>query len=270
MIDYVKQLPKHIEKYVGENDLYLEIYNSDENVKPPLLFVHGAYTGGWMWSKYLPHFIEKGFPCYVMNLRSHYKSRNMDLTTIILNDYIEDVLECINECSQSPILIGFSLGGILCQKVAETKKIRGLVTIDSAISKEVNEMVPYASLSKQLTECIEPAPVRNEVKTADESKNDILFQKKYNGMESTKVFNEIGCWMEGVKGISINNKAITCPVLVIKSVDREEKQRRGLAEAKHLDGEYKSFQGMSHTGLLIGIRYKEVVDRIMQWLETIK
>ena len=76
MKDYVKLLPQHIKKYVGENDLFLESYVGEKRLnttteKPPLLFVHGAYTGSWMWSKYIPHFIKEGFNCYVMNMRSH-------------------------------------------------------------------------------------------------------------------------------------------------------------------------------------------------------
>lgn len=272
MIDYTKSLPVHATKYIGEQDLYLEIFEAEKtkNKKTPLFFVHGAYTGSWMWSKYIPHFVEAGYDCYAINLRSHYKSRSVDISMISFNDYLEDVLEGLEECKEAPILIGFSLGGILCQKIAESKKIKGLVLIDSAISKEVNKMVPYASLSKKLPYAIEPAPIRNEVSTADESKSDIAFQKKYNSMESANVFNEIGCWMEGVQGISVCSSLIKSPVLVIKSVDKEEKQQRGLAEAKHLNGDYASFQGMSHTGLLIGIRYQEVVNRILGWLETIE
>lgn len=62
MKDYTKDLPNHTEKYIGENDLFLEIFegeNLSESTKnrPPLLFVHGAFTGSWMWSKYIPHFV---------------------------------------------------------------------------------------------------------------------------------------------------------------------------------------------------------------------
>lgn len=61
MKDYTKELPAHTEKYVGEHDLFLEIYEghglSSAAARPPLLFVHGAFTGSWMWSKYIPHFV---------------------------------------------------------------------------------------------------------------------------------------------------------------------------------------------------------------------
>lgn len=79
-----------------------------------------------MWSKYILHFIDEGWECYVMNLRSHYKSRQLDMTRITFEDYLEDIHEAIAECGAPPILIGFSMGGILSEKVAETVKIAGV------------------------------------------------------------------------------------------------------------------------------------------------
>jgi len=268
-MDYIQSLPNHIEKYIGENDLFLEIYKGEAH--PPLLFVHGGYTGSWMWSKYIPHFVRQGYPCYVMNLRSHYKSRVMDMSQITFEDYLEDIKEIIAEiiadCGEEPIIIGFSVGGILCQKIAETEKCAGLILIDSCISKEVNEVVPYDVLIENTIGMIAPAPERNEDSSIDESKEDIVFQKKYLSMESSKAIVACGCWIKGVEGISINRSAIKCPTLVIKSVNNNEDDRRGKAEAQHLNAEYTGFWNTTHTGLLAGQRYNEVVNRIMEWLK---
>ncbi len=273
MIDYTKLLPEHETQYVGENDLFIEIYKQKDNSRKkdiPLLLVHGAYTGGWMWSKYIPHLVAQGWECYVMNLRGHYKSRSVDLTTTSFDDYLADIQEVISTYNISPIVFGFSMGGILCQKIAENDGIKGLVLIDSAISKEVNFMVPYESPACNNLGIIEPAPIRVETSTIDESENDILFQKKYNSIESAKVFQAIGCWMQGVEGISINSECIKCPTLVIKSLSREEKDKRGKAEATHLNADYAGFWNMTHTGLLVGQRYLEVLDKIIPWLNTCK
>ncbi|MEK3912125.1 hypothetical protein NSU08_12735 [Paenibacillus sp. FSL H7-0331] len=66
MRDFTKELPDHTEKYIGDNDLFLEIFEGDNlpratKQRSPLLFVHGAFTGSWMWSKYIPHFISEGW-----------------------------------------------------------------------------------------------------------------------------------------------------------------------------------------------------------------
>jgi pimeloyl-ACP methyl ester carboxylesterase len=270
MKDYTKQLPAHTDRYIGEKDLFLQIFpaegKSKETVgRPPILFVHGAYTGSWMWSKYLPHFVSSGWCCYAMNLRSHYKSRVMDMSNITFEDYLEDIKEVMEEIGEPPIVVGFSLGGILCQKIAVTEKLAGLILIDSSISKEVNEAVPYEELYEGFPGMIAPAPVR-DITSVDESEEDILFQVKYLSMESSKALTECGCWIKGVKGISIDSSRITCPVLIIKAVNSEEDDHRGRAEAEHLHGSYNGFWNTTHTGLLMGQRYMEVTDRITEWL----
>ncbi len=270
MMDYTKLLPEHVEKYLGEKDLFLEIFEGNRvgvkgNRKPPLLFVHGAFTGSWMWSKFVPHFVEAGYRCYVMNLRSHYKSRSMDMTQISIEDYLEDIRENIVECGEPPILIGFSMGGMLCQKIAEEGTIAGLVVVDSSISREVNIVAPYENPVEDTLGIIMPAPIRDE-ESIDEAQNDIDFQRKYLAMESSKAIGAMACWIRGREGISIDSGKISCRCLVIKAVNCERDNLQGRATAEQLKGEYLALWNMSHTGLLVGQRYQEAVDRILVWL----
>lgn len=271
MKDYTKTLPKHIEKFIGENDLFLELFESEnysqaDEKRPPLLFVHGAYTGSWMWSKYIPHFMGKGWKCYVMNMRGHYKSRAMDLTKVSFEDYLEDIKEFIAECGEPPILIGFSMGGILAQKLAETVALAGLVLIDSSVCREVNEKVPYKEADKLTLGIIVPAPDRDE-QSIDESAEDIAFQKKYLAMESSKAFSAFAFFLGAKDGISVDSSLITCPCLVIKAVNNDEDDRRGAATAEHFNAEYAGLRNTTHTGLLVGQRYTEAVDRLLEWLK---
>lgn len=272
MKNYLENLPRSTEKYVGKDDLYLQIYQGRERKeiqkRPPLLFIHGAFSGSWMWCKYISHFVDNGWDCYVMNLRSHYKSRVQDLSVVTFEDYIEDVEVILEEMTETPILIGFSMGGIICQKISENKKIAGMILIDSTINKEVANLVPFQLITKNNLAIIEPAPVRNETKTIDETADDIAFQKRYYQMESAKVFEQIGTWLAGVEGISIDNQRLHCPVLVIKSINSQEKDERGRAEAAYLNAEYLGLNETTHTGLLMGIRYEEVVNKLLSWLKS--
>lgn len=274
MQDYTKMLPKHIEKCIGENDLLLEVFENADYFqtaanRPPLLFVHGAYTGSWMWSKYIPHFVSKGWKCYVMNMRGHYKSRVMDLTKVTFDDYLDDIREVMAECGEPPILIGFSMGGILAQKLAETAVLAGLVLIDSSVSREVNEKVPYKETDVIEPGIILPAPDRDEL-SIDESEDDITFQKKYLAMESSKAVSAYSFAFGSKDGISVDSSLITCPCLVIKAVNNDDDERRGTAIAEHFGAEYTGFWNTTHTGLLVGQRYMEVVDRLLVWLKRFK
>lgn len=272
MKDFTKLLPPHEERFIGENELYLEVYDAVEQSRPPLLFVHGAYTGSWMWCKYIPHFIQDGWKCYVMNMRSHYKSRVMDMTRITFEDYLDDIREMINlataECGIPPVIIGFSLGGILCQKIAETEKLSGLILADSSVCREVNRLVPIENPQENNLGNVIPAPAREEKTSIDETEDDILFQRKYLSMESSKAFLACGCWIKGIKGISVDSGKVNCPVLTLKAVNSDTDDRRGQAEAEYYQGEYEGYRNMTHTGMLVGQRYPEPVNRILDWLKT--
>lgn len=273
MTDYTKLLPVHIEKYLGAHDLFMEIFpgkpvQGATGKRPPLLFVHGAYTGSWMWSKYMPHFIAAGWTCYAMNLRGHYKSRHVDLTAVTFADYLTDLEEAISECGEPPILIGFSMGGILGQKLAENAELRGLVLIDSTICREAYEKVPYDILQQPITELIVPPPAREEAMSIDESPEDIDFQRKYLAMESARAFNAFMFTPQN-KGISVNSAEIHCPCLVLKAVGEAGDDERGRALAEHYRGSYVGLAGTTHTGLLVGQRYIEAVEAILKWLERL-
>lgn len=273
MRDYAKERPEHTGKYIGENDLFLEIFHGQGDPglsgRPPLLFVHGAFTGSWMWSKYIPHFISAGWSSYCINLRGHYKSRSVDFTKILFEDYLEDIRlvisEIVEECGAPPIVIGFSMGGMLSQKLAENVEIAGLVLIDSSICREVHAKVPYRDLALQMPGLVVPAPARDEQISADETFEDIEFQRKYLSMESAKAFNAFSFHF-GAEGISIKGERITCPSLVICAVNDESDDHRGRATSRHIGGEYLGLRGTTHRGLLVGQRYSEAVSRIIDWL----
>ncbi|MGZ2487920.1 pimeloyl-ACP methyl ester carboxylesterase [Rhizobium pisi] len=275
MRDYARELPEHTARYFGENDLFLEIFRgnhrSDEADRPPLLFVHGAFTGSWMWSKYLPHFMAAGWDSYCINLRGHYKSRSVDFTKVGFEDYLEDIREAISEiageCGAAPVVIGFSMGGIISQKLAESVRIAGLVLIDSSISREVHDEAPYQGLVPQAPGPVIPAPAREEQSSADETPEDIAFQRKYLSMESAKAFGAFSFHF-GAQGISVDGGKITCPSLVISAVSDEASDHRGQVTARHMGGEYLGLWGTTHTGLLVGQRYHEAVSRIMTWLDA--
>ena len=197
MRDYTRELPEHTVRYLGENDLFLEIFpgtgRSDEADRPPLLFVHGAFTGSWMWSKYIPHFMAAGWDAYCINLRGHYKSRSIDFTPGEFEDYLDDLGEAISaitgEYASAPLLVGFSMGGILSQNVAESVGIAGLVLIDSSICRQVHDEVPYEDLAPETPGLVVPAPARDEQCSADETAEDITFQRKYLSMEAARAFS---------------------------------------------------------------------------------
>lgn len=88
----------------------------------PLLFVHGAWNGGWVWDEhFLPFFADAGFRAVAVSLRGHGGSRAPNgLHRCTISDYVDDVTAVAASLPESPVMIGHSMGGLVVQKYLES------------------------------------------------------------------------------------------------------------------------------------------------------
>ena len=94
---------------------------ADATDRLPVLFVHGAFAGGWMWADtFMPFLAEAGYPCYAVSLRGHGGSHGRErIDWHSIADYVEDVTRVIDWLGQQPVLVGHSMGGFIVQKYLE-------------------------------------------------------------------------------------------------------------------------------------------------------
>lgn len=99
----------------------------------PLLFVHGAYAGAWLWDKYyMPYFAGLGWDCVAFSFSGHGESRGIDrLNGFSIQDYVNDLREVIAGMSAAPVVIGHSMGGLVLQKYLEEAELPGAVLLCS-------------------------------------------------------------------------------------------------------------------------------------------
>ena len=88
---------------------------------PPLLFVHGAFCGAWIWQEhFLDWFAARGYDAYAVSLRGHGNSGSLnDLQRASMNDFVEDVSHVLTGLPRPPVLIGHSMGGMVVQRLIE-------------------------------------------------------------------------------------------------------------------------------------------------------
>ena len=84
---------------------------------PPLLFVHGAFSGLWCWeANFLPWFAERGFDVWAVSLEGHAGSSGHErLARIGISDYVDNLQQAIDRIGQPPIIVGHSMGGYVTQ-----------------------------------------------------------------------------------------------------------------------------------------------------------
>jgi len=87
----------------------------------PLLLLHGAFAGGWMWTETLmPYLAACGYTSYAPSLRGHGGSHGQDnLDWHSISDYVDDLDTVVDWIGEAPALIGHSMGGFVVQKYLE-------------------------------------------------------------------------------------------------------------------------------------------------------
>jgi len=117
----------------------LEVFSCLPEADPrptPLLFVHGAFVGGWMWTDtFLPYFAAAGYPAYAVSLRGHGGSDGHEaIYWHAISDYVADVktvCHWLEGQGRAPVLIGHSMGGFVVQKYLEQHSAPGAILLCS-------------------------------------------------------------------------------------------------------------------------------------------
>lgn len=99
------------------------------------VFVHGAFTGGWVWSRVRPWLTAAGHSVWTPTLtgsgeRSHLLSRSVSLRL-----HIEDIVQVLRyEDLRDVVLVGHSYGGMVITGVADRvpDRLARLVYLDAA------------------------------------------------------------------------------------------------------------------------------------------
>lgn len=98
--------------------------------KPPVVMIHGAFTGPWVWGGFIGKFKAAGYPVHTPSLRHHEEDgASTGLAQVSLADYAADLEAFLDELETPPILIGHSMGGLLAQMLAARKPVRALILL---------------------------------------------------------------------------------------------------------------------------------------------
>lgn len=96
----------------------------------PVVFVHGAFCGGWAFDAFREPFERAGFETHAPNLPHHERGADLEqLAHTGLKDYAHSIAHYLRELGAPAVLIGHSLGGLVAQIVAMHASVAGLVLL---------------------------------------------------------------------------------------------------------------------------------------------
>ena len=98
--------------------------------KPPVVMIHGAFCGGWVFEGWAHRFRDAGYAVLTPDLRHHGATADpAELGRSGILDYAEDLGRLIDGLGDLPVIIGHSMGGLLAQILAARGKARALVLL---------------------------------------------------------------------------------------------------------------------------------------------
>jgi len=247
-----------------------------------MVMIHGMWGSGWYWENFKGFFESKGYQCVVPTLRYHDMDPNEvpdpRLGTTSLLDYAEDLEKLIRELDVMPILMGFSMGGLLAQILGSRGLARALVLLSPAPPYGINALTPSVAInfrSVLMRWGFWRKPFRLPFAETSYSMLNQMPSESWRNIydkfvyESGRAACEIGFWFFDTKGAAkVDKSKVTCPVLIVTGEeDREHpvpvtrkivRRYKGVATYRELPG---------HGHWLIGeTGWQEIAEYIKEWL----
>ena len=90
---------------------------TSRTANPPIILIHGAANSAGVWTIWQREMSSRGWPTYATDLRGHGVSTGLDLSHTSMWDYASDVRSLAEQLRERPILMGWSMGGLLAMMV---------------------------------------------------------------------------------------------------------------------------------------------------------
>jgi pimeloyl-ACP methyl ester carboxylesterase len=99
-------------------------------ISTPVVFVHGAFCGGWAFDTFREPFEAAGFETHAPNLPHHERGADLEqLAQSGLKEYSDALISYIHTLRAPPVLVGHSLGGLVVQLAAMHAPVVGLILL---------------------------------------------------------------------------------------------------------------------------------------------
>jgi pimeloyl-ACP methyl ester carboxylesterase len=267
------QAIKRDEVYIDPEGIYVETHQPERRSrKPPLLLVHGALCGSWMWSSFATYFAERGWEAHAMNFRGHYTSDVADLSQVSMEDYVDDIGVAVRQLGRPPVMIGWGIGALAAMKYAERSRVLALVLLAPSPPAAALPRRPSAHELKDVPPIYDAhwwgwiQPWDRLRETMPDMSDDELekMQEMLDGAHESGTARR-----ERMRGVPLDPSRIDAPALVIAAgrddVIHPTEARR---TADLLGAAYEYMPSASHFGLVMGSEtWPQVASAVLGWLE---
>lgn len=231
----------------------------NRNDHPPIVLIHGAANSSGVWHYWQQALARDGWDSYAIDLRGHGASEPLDLSNTSMHEYAADVLNLTGQLARRPILVGWSMGGLVAMMAVARGVVACVGLAPSMPARDVDEARPLRTGTFTAEEYgITSLDPDDQPAMADLDREERLLALASLGSESRLARDE------RQRGIVIESLAV--PVLVVTGgADHQwphERYRDLWLAADHL-----TIEGASHWGLVLSRRaLRQAVPAVLNWL----
>ncbi len=251
-----------------------------KHTRPSVVFLHGAFCGGWSFKDFAKPFARAGYPVSLPTLRHHDCGMNPPrrLAATSLIDYADDLAASIARLDVAPVLVGHLLGGLLAQMLAARGLARAVVLLAPSSPWGVLPSTLFEVGSAQAlyfagdfwNQVLAPQyaiAAANSLDKLSAKKRDAVYAQ-FVPESGLATFETLHWALDAKRATYVRARDVACPVLCLTgSEDRINPPATVRRMAERYDqAVYEEVPGRSHW--LIGEDgWQDVADRILQWLK---
>ena len=231
--------------------------------RPPIVLVHGAANSAAVWTYWQQPLAREGWASYTIDLRGHGASSPLDLSTTSMHEYTADVLRLVQQLRKPPILIGWSMGGLVAMMAA---MITGAGGVTACVG--LAPSMPARAIDTSL-------PLRSGVFTAEEygitshdpddqpAMPDLDREERQVALASLSPESRFAR-DERQRGIRI--ESLPVPLLIVTGTADHQWPRERYRDL-WLPADHLTIEGASHWGLVLSRRaLRHTVPVVLGWL----
>jgi pimeloyl-ACP methyl ester carboxylesterase len=228
--------------------------------RPPLILVHGAANSARVWGFWQDELGRRGWSSHAIDLRGHGTSAAVDLSATRMADYADDVIAFARTLRQPPVLIGWSMGGLVAMMAAAACSARacvGLAPSTPARAFDASVSLRGGVFGPEQYGIVDRDP-DHQPAMADLDRAERVIALESLGSESRLARDE------RTAGVVVN---VTCPLLIVTGTADTQWPRQRYDDL-HFAADHVSIDGASHWGLVLNRRLLTgIASAVTSWLD---
>lgn len=243
-----------------------------------VVMAHGAFCGAWAFERFRTPFEARGWDVIAPDLRGHGEAAGPQAVAgLSMVDYAADLVRTCESLPEAPVLVGHSLGGLVCQMAARRVLPQAMVLLAPSPPWGVTGSSVEEAITAAAVGLLDPfwsgtlAPDREVMRRHSLDRVPRAYREQILariGPESARALREVlNWWMDPFMTTSVGGGPLPVPTLVIGGAkDVVHPAATSRRTAQRIGAAYREMPEMSHW--LIGEPgWEDVAALALGWLE---